>query len=40
MQTNFPDDKKGNADFCAYFFLKAKDLLNEKFEWTRFEYKS
>ena len=23
------NDKKGNADFCAYFFLKAKDLLNE-----------
>ncbi|MDM3848337.1 MAG: restriction endonuclease, partial [Aphanizomenon gracile PMC638.10] len=22
-------DKKGNADFCAYFFLKAKHLLNE-----------
>jgi hypothetical protein len=23
------NDKKGNADFCAYFFLKAKHLLNE-----------
>lgn len=23
------NDKKGNADFCAYFFLRAKDLLNE-----------
>ncbi|MDK2411431.1 hypothetical protein QHH11_20180 [Aphanizomenon sp. PH219] len=23
------NDKKGNSDFCAYFFLKAKHLLNE-----------
>jgi hypothetical protein len=23
------NDKKGSADFCAYFFLRAKNLLNE-----------